>query len=268
MPRAAHAARARPRHSGAGEKHWGELIPKFTTLREVLLHGRGWYGETCLHLLLQLMVSGGGGGSSSGAAGGGGGPGGGGGGLMVVGGGATSPRATVGSGATLWVVPRASSASACSAATGAAGGAGSATQREGSSGGCPYRSALLRLLQPVPPHLTVQPLTRLTRAELAEIASAPFEGSLYHGVTPLHLAAAKNDLPIVRALIACGATVMHAPPARGTLLGGSATSAIWEAPPSPLPPPPDTSASSPSSLARVRSSMPPSTTVSAVTAPR
>ena len=209
-----------PRHSGAGEKHWGELIPKFTTLREVLLHGRGWYGETCLHLLLQLMVSGGGGGSSSGAAGGGGGPGGGGGGLMVVGGGATSPRATVGSGATLWSSPRASSASACSAATGAAGGAGSATQREGSSGGCPYRSALLRLLQPVPPHLTVQPLTRLTRAELAEIASAPFEGSLYHGVTPLHLAAAKNDLPIVRALIACGATVMHAPPARGTLLRG------------------------------------------------
>ena len=86
--------------------------------------------------------------------------------------------------------------------------------------GCPYRSALLRLLQPVPSHLLVHPLTKLTREQLAEIASAPYEGSLYHGMTPLHLAAAKNDLPIVRALLAVGAALTTPQPARGTLLRG------------------------------------------------
>ena len=133
----------------------GRGFARYTSIREVLLHGRGWYGETAVHLLMQLAASDEGAGAQS----------------------------TTG-------------------------------------GRCPYRSALLRLLQPVPAHLEAHPQTKLTRSELADLASASYEGSLYYGLTPLHLAAAKDDLPIVRALLACGASLSSAPPARGMLLRG------------------------------------------------
>ena len=148
-------------------------LARYTSLRDVLLHGRGWYGESCIHLLLQLMATGGGTGDKAGAA----------------------------------------------AKGGMAPAASSSSSPYGGGNGCPYRSALLRLLQPVPTNAAVHPMTKLSREELAEIASAKYEGSLYYGMTPLHLAAVKNDLPITRALIQCGARV-HVPPARGTLLRG------------------------------------------------
>lgn len=114
--------------------------PVHTTLRDVVLHGRGWYGESVLHLLM-LMCDG------------------------------TAPSV--------------------------------------------FRRTVAWLLQLPPQEQQLgkehagseHPDTGLTSEDLRHLVNTRYDGSLFLGQTPLHIAAARGDLSMTQLLLSCGSTV-------------------------------------------------------------
>ena len=190
----------------AGQSASAELV--HTTLREVVLHGRGWYGESVLHLLM-LMCDG------------------------------TAPsvyRSTI-----VWLLqlpPQEQQSDKVQHQLEVQGEwsrevkaphahhqfrvevrLDEDTSQLLTPRGAPH-SKVHSLEQPPPPPralLEQQVQTRLTREDLHTLVNTRHDGSLFLGQSPLHIAAARGDLAMADLLLSCGA-VVDATCASGSLI--------------------------------------------------